>query len=278
MLKTECPNLHLCSRGKVRDLYEINEDTLLFVATDRISAFDVVMKNGVPEKGKILTQMSVFWFEILDFPNHLITADINQMPSKVKEYKNQLEGRCMLVKKLKIVPVEAIVRGYLAGSGWIEYKKSQTVCGIKLPPNLKEFQRLPEPIFTPSTKEVSGHDQNISFHELESKIGSDLAEKLKSASITLYKKASEYAESKGIIIADTKFEFGVHDNVLYLADEVLTPDSSRFWEGSNSFDKQFVRNYLLQIEFGGKSIELPEDIILETKKRYQTALSKLFNH
>ncbi|CAG8581004.1 22217_t:CDS:2 [Rhizophagus irregularis] len=261
LLKSSCPDLELITCGKVRDLYRIDDNTLLFVATDRISAFDVIMKNGVPGKGKLLTQMSVFWFNYLKdiLPNHIITTEFDQMPEKVQKYRDQLEYRCLLVKKLKVFSVEAIVR-----SAWSEYKKKGTVCDITLPEGLKESQSFEKALYTPSTKaEIGQHDENIHPSKVPEIIGDKYADQISEISVKLYTKAKEYALSKGIIIADTKFEFGRDDTgILYLVDEVLTPDSS-------SFDKQYLRNYLLSIDFDKKtSIELPNDIITKTMERY----------
>ncbi|KAI9326498.1 phosphoribosylaminoimidazole-succinocarboxamide synthase [Zopfochytrium polystomum] len=281
---SNCPDLKLLARGKVRDLYDIDDRHLLFVATDRISAFDVIMKNGITDKGKLLTQMSVFWFSFLEdiVSNHLVTADINQMPASVQKYRDQLEGRSMLVKKLKIVPCEAIVRGYLSGSGWAEYQKKGTVCDIKLPPGLRESDKLDKAIFTPSTKaEIGDHDENIHPDKLAQQIGSELAKKIEEIALKIYTKASNYARSRGIILADTKFEFGLDEsgNVV-LADEVLTPDSSRFWPADKynpgsaqpSYDKQFLRDYLLSVNFDKKTgIELPDDIVQKTVAKYREA-------
>lgn len=281
LLESNCPDLQLLHRGKVRDVYRVDENSLLFVATDRISAFDVVMKNGVPGKGKILTQLSLFWFDLLKnvCGNHLITADIDQMPESVRKYKDQLENRSMLVKNLKILKVEAIIRGYISGSGWNEYLKSGTVCSIPLPPNLKESDRLPQPMFTPSTKaDVGEHDENIHPDQAAQIIGKENAEVVSDYSIRLYSQARDFASQKGVIIADTKFEFGLDENgKVVLADEVLTPDSSRFWpadsyepgRGQNSYDKQYLRDYLLSIKFDKKNgIELPQNVIENTQKKY----------
>lgn len=281
LLESNCPDLQLLHRGKVRDVYRVDENSLLFVATDRISAFDVVMKNGVPGKGKILTQLSLFWFDLLKnvCGNHLITADIDQMPESVRKYKDQLENRSMLVKNLKILKVEAIIRGYISGSGWNEYLKSGTVCSIPLPPNLKESDRLPQPMFTPSTKaDVGEHDENIHPDQAAQIIGKENAEVVADYSIRLYSQARDFASQKGVIIADTKFEFGLDENgKVVLADEVLTPDSSRFWpadsyepgRGQNSYDKQYLRDYLLSIKFDKKNgIELPQNVIENTQKKY----------
>ena len=253
LLETKIPYLKLHNRGKVREIYEL-DDKLLLIATDRISAFDVILPNGIPNKGKVLTLMSEFWFKLTKdlTENHLITTAIDEIDQITKEDKDLLRGRSMLVKKVEVVPVECVVRGYLAGSGWKEYKESKTVCKINLPDNLTESDKLPEPIFTPSTKATSGHDENISFEEVINITGKELAEELKQKSIEIYKKASEYALTKGIIISDTKFEWGKYEDKIILIDEVLTPDSSRFWPQESysagkpqpSFDKQFVRDYL----------------------------------
>ncbi|CAG8448988.1 17901_t:CDS:2 [Funneliformis caledonium] len=295
LLESSCPNLELVTRGKVRDLYRVDDNTLLFVATDRISAFDVIMKNGIPGKGKLLTQLSVFWFNYLKdmLPNHVITTEIDQMPEKVQQYREQLDNRCLLVRNLKVFPVEAIVRGYITGvlsiivgSAWAEYKKKGTVCDITLPEGLKESQQFELPLYTPSTKaDIGQHDENIHPNKVPEIIGEKYARQISEISLKLYTKAKEYALSKGIIIADTKFEFGRDDaGILYLVDEVLTPDSSRFWLVSNyevekcqdSFDKQYLRNYLLSIGFDKKTgIELPIDIVKKTMDRYIEAYKLL---
>ncbi|KAI9204093.1 uncharacterized protein BJ171DRAFT_582472 [Polychytrium aggregatum] len=281
LTKTEFPDLKLIARGKVRDLYDVDENSLLFVATDRISAFDVIMENGIPNKGKILTEISGFWFELLKdvVPNHLITTNVDEMPEPIRKYKAQLQHRSMLVKKLKILPVEAIVRGYITGSGWKEYKKQGTVCDIKLPVGLRECEKLPEPLFTPSTKaEIGDHDENIHPSKLVDIIGEKYSNLVAETALKVYSKARDYALSKGIIIADTKFEFGVDsEGNLVLADEVLTPDSSRFWPadlytvGQNqpSFDKQYLRDYLESINFDKKtSVTLPVHVIDNTMAKY----------
>ncbi|KAI8069712.1 phosphoribosylaminoimidazole-succinocarboxamide synthase [Gongronella butleri] len=282
LVESHCPDLKLVARGKVRDLYEVDEKSLLFVATDRISAFDVIMKNAIPGKGKILTQLSLFWFDLLKdvLPNHLITANFDEMPSHVQKYRDQLEGRSILVKKMRVLPIEAIVRGYITGSGMVEYQKKGTICDIPLPTGLVESQKLPEVLFTPSTKaEIGDHDENIHPSKMVDILGSkELADQVTEAAIRLYTKASEFAAQRGIIIADTKFEFGLDENnQLCLVDEVLTPDSSRFWPANNyeagrvqeSFDKQVLRNYLLSIGFDKKtSIELPADVTTKTLDRY----------
>jgi len=280
-------DLKLVNRGKVRDLYDLG-DSILMVATDRISAFDVILPEPVPGKGKVLTQLSLFWFDFLKdiVPNHLISANVEDYPEECHKYKNELEGRSMLVKKAKPFPVECVARGYISGSGWKSYLKTKEVCGIKLPDNLKESDKLDEPLYTPSTKEEVGtHDINISFEESADLIGKENAEKLKILTLEIYKKASEYARTKGIIIADTKFEFGLYNGEIILIDEVLTPDSSRFWPedqyapgGSQpSFDKQFVRDYLEEINWDKTppAPHLPEDVISKTGDRYKEALVKI---
>ncbi len=287
MLRSEIKSLRLLHRGKVRDIYEVDADKLLIVQTDRISAFDVILSEPVPEKGKVLTAMSAFWFEKLShvIPNHLTGIAPESVVSASD--KAEVEGRSFVVKKLKPLPIEAIVRGYIVGSGWKEYKKSGTVCGMPLPAGLKEAEKLEEPIFTPSTKaEVGEHDENISFTEAKKLIGADLAEKVKQAAISLYSEAADYALTKGIIIADTKFEFGLDaSGNLYLIDEILTPDSSRFWPmdqyavGKNppSFDKQYVRDWLETQDWDKKAPapHLPKDVLDKTAEKYREALSRL---
>jgi phosphoribosylaminoimidazole-succinocarboxamide synthase len=275
------------SRGKVRDIYDLG-DKLLIVATDRISAFDVVMANGIPCKGIVLTQISKFWFDFLghDIEHHLISDDVKTFPEPFCDYPEQLTGRSMLVKKVDVLPVECVIRGYLAGSGWVEYKQSGTVCGQKLPPGLKQCQKLPELIFTPATKAERGtHDENISFKQCVNIIGSEAANYVRDKSMQIFKKASSYAESKGLILSDTKFEWGRTDGKIILIDEVLTPDSSRFWPADKyqagrdqeSFDKQFVRNFLESINFdkSGSGVELPSDIVAKTSEKYIEAYERL---
>ena len=286
LLETSIPYLKLHNKGKVREIFEI-DGNLLLVATDRISAFDVILPNGIPHKGKVLTQMSEFWFELIGelTENHLITTSIDEIDKITEEDRDLLRGRSMLVKKVDVIPVECIVRGYLAGSGWKEYKEHGTVCKINLPDNLKESDRLPEPIFTPSTKAESGHDENISFEEAVKTTGKELAEEIRQKSIAIYKKASEYALTKGIIISDTKFEWGKYGDKVILIDEVLTPDSSRFWPMESyspgkpqpSFDKQFVRDYLESCGWDKNPPPplLPEDIIRTTSEKYLEAYTKL---
>jgi phosphoribosylaminoimidazole-succinocarboxamide synthase len=275
------------NRGKVRDIYDLG-DKLLIVATDRISAFDVVMANGIPFKGTVLTQISLFWFEFLteDIDHHLLTADVDQFPEPFCNYADQLAGRSMLVKKVKVLPIECVVRGYLAGSGWKEYQTSQTVCGAKLPAGLKQCEKLPELIFTPATKAERGtHDENISFERCVDVIGAERAEYVRDRSLDVFEKASDYAKSKGLILADTKFEWGISDGQIILIDEVLTPDSSRFWPADKyeagrdqeSFDKQFVRNWLESINFNksGPGVELPESIATKTSNKYIEGYERL---
>lgn len=286
LLKTDFQGVELFKRGKVRDVYNL-KDSLLVVSTDRISCFDVVLPDGIPHKGEVLTQMSLFWFDLTKdiIDNHFISAEVSNYPEALHKYKDDLEGRSMLVKKAKALPVECVVRGYLSGSGWKEYQKSRSICGIKLPDGLRESDKLPEPIFTPSTKEEEGHDINVSQEYIENQIGKGITEKLKQTSIALYKKANQYAESKGIIIADTKFEFGIYENKVILIDEVLTPDSSRFWPKDkynpgapqSSFDKQFVRDYLETLDWDKTppGPELPEVIIKRTSEKYLQALKML---
>lgn len=277
----------LIGRGKVRDLYAIG-DSLLLVATDRISAFDHVLGTGIPGKGKILTQISLFWFDLLSdlVPNHLITADLDEFPASLKPYSDQLRGRSMLVKRAQMFPVECVARGYLAGSGWKEYKASGSVCGIPLPVGLLDGSRLPEPIFTPSTKSQDGtHDENIPFAAVEKQVGADVAHELRRLTLAIYRNAADHAESRGLILADTKFEFGATESGIVLADEVLTPDSSRFWEGSTwkpggaqpSFDKQFVRDYLESIRWNKQAPapSLPEDVVERTLAKYLEAFHRL---
>jgi phosphoribosylaminoimidazole-succinocarboxamide synthase len=273
-------------RGKVRDVYDLG-DELLIVSTDRISCFDVVLPTCIPNKGKILTKLSLFWFEFIKdiIPNHFISAAVRDYPKELQGYSEILEGRSMLVKKAQVIPVECIVRGYLSGSGWKEYQKSQSVCEIKLPPGLKESSRLPAPIFTPSTKEDVGHDINVSQEYVEKELGKDITRTLQKTSVAIYEKASRYAESKGIIIADTKFEFGIYEGDIILIDEVLTPDSSRFWPKDAykpggpqpSFDKQFVRDYLETLDWNKTppGPELPPEIVEKTSAKYLQALTMI---
>jgi phosphoribosylaminoimidazole-succinocarboxamide synthase len=286
LMDTKFDDVRFIKRGKVRDIYEI-DDHLLIIATDRISAFDVVLPNGIPDKGKVLTQISNYWFSKMKdiIENHIVATEVKDYPPVLSKYKGMIEGRSMLVKKAKPMPVECIVRGYLSGSGWKEYKKSGTVCGIKLPDGLVESARLDEPIFTPSTKADEGHDINISFSEMKKIVGDEIGEKLKDISLKIYKKAREMAEKKGIIIADTKMEFGMYEGKLILIDELLTPDSSRFWsmkdyqpgKGQDSFDKQIIRDYLLTLNWNKTypGPRLPDEIVAKTAKRYKEILDIL---
>ena len=299
VMETNLSDVKFLRRGKVRDVYEI-DDYLLIIATDRVSAFDVVLPNGIPDKGRILTQISIYWFNRMKdiMENHIVATDVKDYPDILHKYKDILEGRSMLVKKAKPMPVECIVRGYLSGSGWKEYKKSGTVCGIRLPEGLVESSRIDEPIFTPSTKAEEGHDINISFDEMRKIVGDDTANKLRDTSIRVYKKAREMAEKRGIIIADTKMEFGItegskgqrvkgskNEGKLILIDEILTPDSSRFWsmkdykpgKSQDSFDKQVVRDYLLTLDWNQTypGPKLPDEIVERTAARYREILGIL---
>ncbi|MGA9060320.1 MAG: phosphoribosylaminoimidazolesuccinocarboxamide synthase [Terracidiphilus sp.] len=287
LLTTSLGDTPLLGRGKVRDLYAV-DGALLLVATDRISAFDHVLGTGIPDKGKILTQISLFWFELLKdvVPNHLITADVKKFPAALQAYASQLKGRSILVQRAQMFPVECVARGYLAGSGWKEYQASGAVCGIVLPPGLLDGSRLPEPIFTPATKAEGGaHDENISFDAVKKLVGADLAAELRWLTLEIYRRAAAHAESCGIILADTKFEFGKIGERVILADEVLTPDSSRFWEGKTwkpggaqpSFDKQFVRDYLEEIRWNKQAPapSLPDEVVERTRAKYREAFRRL---
>ncbi|MFN3739361.1 MAG: phosphoribosylaminoimidazolesuccinocarboxamide synthase [Thermodesulfovibrionales bacterium] len=286
VIQTDLPDIKLLKRGKVRDLYEL-DDFLLIIATDRVSAFDVVLPDPIPDKGSVLNQISIYWFSQMKdiIENHIITTDIKDYPPVLHRYREILEGRSMLVKKAKPLPVECIVRGYLSGSGWKEYREKGTICGIKLPSGLLESSRLEEPIFTPSTKAEEGHDINITFEEMGRLIGHDLAMKLRDTSIRIYKRARDMAEKKGIIVADTKMEFGLHNGKVILIDELLTPDSSRFWSirdyqpgrSQDSYDKQIIRDYLLSIKWDKRppAPHLPPDIIEKTSLRYKEILKIL---
>jgi phosphoribosylaminoimidazole-succinocarboxamide synthase len=279
LLQTDFPELTLHARGKVRDLYSLG-DQLLFVATDRISAFDYVLASGIPDKGRVLTQLSLFWFDYLKdvVKNHLVTASVSEYPAPLQKYADDLRGRSMLVNKAQMVDIECVARGYLSGSGWKEYQQTGAVCGIQLPVGLKESDKLPEPIFTPASKALSGHDENISFAEMSKRTGKELAEKLRDLTLKIYTTAADYALGRGIIIADTKFEFGHTSQGLILADEVLTPDSSRFWpaetykpgKAQESFDKQFVRDYLEAIKWNKQppAPSLPDDVARKTSEKY----------
>lgn len=284
---TEFKSLTLKGRGKVRDIYDLG-DRLLIVATDRISAFDVVMPNPIPDKGRILTQLSKFWFDLTEeiVPNHILSTEVEDYPKNCKPYQEILKGRSMLVRKAEVLPIECVVRGYLSGSGWEEYRKTGEVCGIPLPKGLLESSKLEEPIFTPATKAEMGlHDENISFEKVEKIVGKARAKKLRSLSLATYKKARDFAEGRGIIIADTKMEFGVKGRKLILIDELLTPDSSRFWPKDayqpggpqKSFDKQFLRDYLLSIHWDKNppAPQLPEEIVTKTREKYLEAYERL---
>ncbi len=286
LLQTEIKDIRLLDRGKVRDIYDIG-DCLLFVASDRISAFDVVMPNGIPDKGKVLTQISLFWFKMMEWlPNHLIASDVSEFPDILKPYAEDLAGRAMIVKKAQPLPVECIVRGYIVGGGWKEYQACGSVSGIKLREGYRQAEKLDEPIFTPSTKAEQGeHDESISYDKVVDLIGREYAETVRDLTLKTYKTAADYAETKGVILADTKFEFGVLDGEIILIDEVLTPDSSRFWPAGQyqvgcsppSLDKQFVRDYLETLDWGKKppAPELPLEIVEKTREKYLEALKTL---
>ena len=286
IMQTNLPGVKLHARGKVRDIYDLGE-FFLIVATDRLSAFDVVMPTPIPNKGTVLTQMSSFWFDFFknDVPNHVVSADVNDYPAEVRPFRDQIEGRSMLVKQAKVFPVECVARGFLTGSGLKDYNKTGKVCGISLPAGLRDSDRLPEPIFTPATKAETGHDENISEEEAGRVIGVDNIRKLRELTLGLYSRAVEYAITRGIIICDTKFEFGVIDGQIAIVDEMLTPDSSRFWPADQyspgksqpSFDKQFVRDYLERIGWNKQppAPELPADVVSATSAKYQEALKIL---
>lgn len=287
MLQTDIPALDRHASGKVRDVYSVGDDRLLIVATDRISAFDYILATGIPDKGRVLTQLSIFWFDFLRdlVPTHFLSARVDEYPAPLAEFRDQLEGRSMLVKRARMVEIECVARGYISGSGWKEYRESGTVCGIRLPAGLKESERLPEPIFTPAIKAQTGHDENASFARVESVVGSDLARRLRDLTLSIYDRAARYAESRGILIADTKFEFGFVGDQLVLGDEVLTPDSSRFWPADtyrpggaqHSFDKQFVRDYLESIRWNKQppAPALPDEVAARTGEKYRQAFRVL---
>jgi phosphoribosylaminoimidazole-succinocarboxamide synthase len=287
LFETHFPDLSLTARGKVRDIYDLG-DALLIVASDRISAFDVVMQDPIPDKGKILTRISTFWFQQIGdlAPHHLLSAEVEQFPAACRPYAETLRDRTMLVRKADVIPFECVVRGYLSGSGWKEYRESGQVCGVQLPAGLVESDRLPEPIFTPATKEAVGaHDVNVPFQRMVDDLGTDLAERLRAISLAVYRRARDIAEARGIILADTKFEFGLAGETLLLVDEVLTPDSSRFWPQDAyrpggpqpSFDKQFLRDYLLAIRWPQKPPPpaLPAEIVSKTRAKYLEAYERL---
>ncbi|ADW69463.1 phosphoribosylaminoimidazolesuccinocarboxamide synthase [Granulicella tundricola] len=287
LLTTDLGALPLLARGKVRDIYAVSPDPasdLLFIASDRLSAFDHVLGSGIPDKGRILTQLSLFWFDFVKdvVPNHLITADVSEFPASLQPFKAQLEGRTMLVKRAQMFPVECVVRGYLSGSGWKDYQATQAICGIPLPAGLRESDKLPEPIFTPAAKiNTGGHDENISFATVIETIGAEHANALRELSLAIYAKASAHAATRGVILADTKFEFGLIDGQITLADEVLTPDSSRYWPASQyapggptpSFDKQYVRDYLESIHWNKQAPapSLPPEVVTNTREKYLQA-------
>ena len=287
LLRTDFPELELHASGKVRDVYRLGTEQLLFVATDRISAFDYVLATGIPHKGRVLTQISLFWFEFLRevVPNHLVTADVESYPVSLRAHADQLRGRSMLVMRAEMVPVECVVRGYISGSDWKEYKATGKVCGIVLPKGLKESDKLPEPIFTPSTKATTGHDENISFEEMVRVVGRERSEHLRDVTLKIYTTAADYARTRGIIIADTKFEFGITSKGITLADEVLTPDSSRFWpadkyqpgRAQDSYDKQYVRDYLEEIRWNKQppAPALPPEVARKTSEKYVEAYHQL---
>jgi phosphoribosylaminoimidazole-succinocarboxamide synthase len=287
LLRTDFPELKLHASGKVRDVYQLDAEHLLFIATDRISAFDYVLATGIPHKGRVLTQISLFWFDFLRdvVANHVVTADVKQYPAIAQQYADQLQGRSMLVMLAEMIPVECVVRGYISGSAWKEYKTSGRVCGIELPAGLKESSKLPQPIFTPATKATTGHDENISFDEMTRIVGVELSRQLRELSLKVYTKAADYALQKGIIIADTKFEFGMTSKGITLADEVLTPDSSRFWpadkyqpgRAQDSYDKQYVRDYLEEIHWDKQppAPALPVEVARRTSDKYLEAFHQL---
>jgi phosphoribosylaminoimidazole-succinocarboxamide synthase len=290
LLQTEFQDLQLHGSGKVRDVYTVDDQRLLFVATDRISAFDYILATGIPQKGRVLTQISLFWFDFLSdvVPNHFITAEVDAYPPQIHKYADPLRGRSMLVQRAEMFPVECVVRGYISGSAWKEYKATGSVCGIKLPPDLTESDAFPEPIFTPATKAVTGHDENISFDQMCSIVGREDATRLRDLTLRIYNKAANYARQRGIIIADTKFEFGRTAKGITLADEVLTPDSSRFWPAAKyapgrsqeSYDKQYVRDYLEQIHWSKQppAPALPADVARRTSEKYLEAYLQLTGH
>ncbi len=287
LLQTDFPDLQLHASGKVRDVYQLDADRLLFVATDRISAFDYVLATGIPHKGRVLSQISLFWFDFLSdiVSNHLITADVERYPQTLQKYADQLRGRSMVVRRAQMFPVECVVRGYISGSAWKEYKATGKVCGIELPAGLRESQAFPEPIFTPSTKATSGHDENISFAQMCDIVGTETASTLRDLTLRVYKKAADYARQRGIIIADTKFEFGRTAKGITLADEALTPDSSRFWpadkyepgRAQESYDKQYVRDYLEEIRWNKQppAPALPAEVAQHTSEKYLDAYQQI---
>ena len=289
LLETNLPGVERHGRGKVRDVYRVG-DQLLIVATDRISAFDYILATGIPDKGRVLTQLSIFWFDFLRdvTPTHFLTARVDDYPPPLGEFRDQLEGRSMLVKRARMIEIECVARGYISGSGWKEYQRDGTVCGIRLPSGLRESDKLPEPIFTPATKAQTGHDENVSFETVVSLIGEGLARRLRDLTLAIYDKAARYAEGRGIIIADTKFEFGFVGDELVLGDEVLTPDSSRFWPAETyraggpqlSYDKQYVRDYLESIHWNKQppAPGLPGEVAAKTGEKYRQAYQAVTGH
>ncbi|MEO8659405.1 MAG: phosphoribosylaminoimidazolesuccinocarboxamide synthase [Bryobacteraceae bacterium] len=283
LLQSDIPEYQLVGRGKVRDIYSIDEERLLIVASDRISAFDYILGTGIPDKGRVLTQISLFWFDYLRdiVPNHIISAKVADYPSPLQKHEAQLEGRSMLVHRARMIDVECVARGYLSGSGWKDYRATGAVCGIALPAGMVESDRLPEPLYTPASKATSGHDENIAFDEVASRVGEDVAARLRQLTLAIYAKAAAYADSRGIILADTKFEFGYVGETLTLADEALTPDSSRFWPKDQykpggaqpSFDKQYVRDYLEEIRWNKQppAPSLPDEVAQRTAEKYKEA-------
>ena len=286
LLESKLPGIKLWKRGKVRDVYEVG-DKLLLIATDRLSAFDVVLPTGIPGKGVLLTQMSLFWFELLKdvAPHHVVSADVSDYPDELKRFRDQLEGRSMLVQRTDVLPIECVVRGYIVGSGWKDYKKTGAICGIALPAGLRESDRLEPPIFTPATKAETGHDENISFETMTETVGPDRAAEARRVSLEIYERARAHTEARGIIVADTKFEFGIRDGRLIWIDEALTPDSSRFWprdtyapgRSQPSFDKQFVRDYLETLDWDKQppGPELPPEVVARTVEKYVEAFERL---
>jgi phosphoribosylaminoimidazole-succinocarboxamide synthase len=282
LFESRLPGMELLSRGKVRDIYTAG-DHLLIVATDRLSAFDYILPSPIPDKGRVLTQMSLFWFDLLRdlTPNHLISANVDDYPPQFHPYRDQLEGRSMLVRRAAMLPLECVARGYVSGSGWKDYQRTGAICGVALPPGLRESDKLPEPIFTPATKAQSGHDENISFEDAARLIGLDVATRVRDLTLAIYRRAAEHAETRGIVIADTKFEFGFIGDELVLADEVLTPDSSRFWPRAQyqpggpqpSYDKQYVRDYLESIRWNKQppAPSLPDEVVRRTTEKYREA-------
>ena len=282
-MESNIPDLPLLSRGKVRDLYAVGDDRLLMVASDRISAFDVVLPTPIPRKGEVLTKLSIFWFEFLKdvIGTHFITADVSEYPSELYQYRDQLEGRSMLVKRLEMFPIECVTRGYIVGSGWKDYQRTGSVCGIALPEGLQECAKLPEAIFTPATKAVEGHDENIGFDQAAELVGNESADRLRDLTLNIYERAGQHGLARGLIPADTKLEFGTLDGEIVLGDEVLTPDSSRYWpldlyqpgRGQESFDKQYVRDYLEEVKFNKQppGPELPDDVVANTSLKYVEA-------